>query len=389
MKTDKTKSGLRNLLIVTGLFLGKIGFSQGVPTMDVQADIQLTKINLNLGAQQKLQMQAITKYVEQIQKTKQQIHAVKETMKQAKQTADIMTAIMNENYTVQGITDLNINKNFKNVLEDVLCINFRDYIPNNSTMLKIHVNFMSGIGNCNNMQVYSNTYSGMAFKSKANQYGQISGFVTYQDYVKQIKRVNKDSKDAKAYQDYTNNLNDRTKLEVGYKMLAVADEMIKSAEELQKILNVGKSEIDQAGISKYAQTNDGTGNNNQGQIAGMFSKLSQLTGVGSELSGLIGGGGNGNGTSSVEDLGSNFESGYTKSQKENEGSKGIDMSRAQRIELILKSHDYLQKGLEYKQRAIELIQECSNSPTARASMKKHKRNLDRAQLNALLYGNQN
>jgi hypothetical protein len=374
MTTIKLNSGFRNLLLIIGVLFGKIMLSQGVPTMDVQADLQLAKINMNLGAQQKLQMQAITKYVEQIQKTKQQIHAVKETMKQAKQTADIMTAIMNENYTVDGITDLNINKNFKDVLEDVLCINFKDYVPNNSTMLKIHVNFMSGIGNCNNMQVYANTYSGMNFKSKANQYGQIVGNLSYQDYTKQIKRINKDSKDAQAYQDYTNNLNDRTKLEVGYKMLAVADEMIKSAEELQKILNVGKSEIEQTSVDKYKDKSQGTQ-----QINSLFDKLTQLTGIGE---GLAGGG-----SSGTEDLGAGFESGYTKSQKENENSKGIDMTRAQRIELILKSHDYLQKGLEYKQRAIELIQECSNSPTARAKMKKHKRNLDRAQLNSLLYSN--
>lgn len=378
MKTIKKKLISVKLMLVIGLVLfDNSSYAQGVPTMDVQADIQLTKMNMNLGQQTKLQMQAITKYVEQIQKTKQQIHAVKETMKQAKQTADIMTAIMNENYTIDGITDLNINKNFKSVLEDVLCINFKDYIPNNSTMLKIHVNFMSGIGNCNNMQFYGQTYSGMNFKSKANQYGQLVGTLTYQDYLKQIKRVNKDSKEAAAYQDYTNNLNDRTKLEVGYKMLAVADEMIKSAEELQKILNVGKSEIEQTSIDKYKDKSQSTQ-----QVNSLFDKLTQLTGIGEGLAG----GSSGTGT---EDLGAGFESGYTKSQKENEGSKGIDMTRAQRIELILKSHDYLQKGLEYKQRAIELIQECSNSPTARAKMKKHKRNLDRAQLNSLLYGNNN
>lgn len=369
----------RIVVIATCSLLASKGFSQMVVT-DLNADAQLAKLNLNVGAQRKLQVEAITKYVEQIQKAKQYIHVGKEAMKQAKQTADIMTAIMNENYSVEGFTDLNLNKNFKHVLEDILCINFDDYTPNNSTLLKIHVRFMTGIGRCNNMGYFVNTYSGMSFKSKANHYGYVRGQLNYQDYLGQIKRINQDMKQANSYEDYANNMNDRTKLEVGYKMLAVADEMIKSAEELQKILNISKSEISNVEIEKYRQKTENINN--------LGNTLDNLV---SSISGLNGGGNvsNTSGTNQVEDLGSGFESSFAKNQKNNEGSKGIDMSRAQRIELILKSHDYLQKGLEYKQKAIELIQECSTSKVAKASIKKRKRALDKAQLEYLLYGNNN
>lgn len=364
-----------NKIVVLLLISGKI-FSQLVTTSPT-TDLQLAKLNVNMGEQTNIQMQGLAKYVEQIQKARQSIHVVTEGLKQAKQTADIMTAIMNENYSIDVFSDLKLNKNFKSVLENVLCINFNDYTPNNSSLLKIQVGFMSAIGKCNNLGYYSSTYSGVDYKSKGNLYGSFKGRSSYGNYISQLKQLNKDVVVAKNYEEHAVLINNRTKLEVGYKMLAVADEMIKSAEELQKVLNVGKSTSEEVSISDYQKAEEKTNNS-----MALLDKLSSLVGMGSGIKNTI------NGKEDNQDLANNYQSNFSKNNVSNSDSKGVDMTRAQRIELVLKSHDYLQKGLEYKQRAIELIEECASSNASKLAVKKQKRKLEYLQLKDKLYARQ-
>lgn len=364
-------------LVLAVMFFIKTSQSQvAIPVVDASVQMAVQKGNASLTSIVQSETKQMAKMVEQINKYKQMAHIAKNTMKQNKQTADAMTAILNENYTTEGLSELKFNKDFKGFVESVLCIKFEDYIPDNSAFLKIIVSFKASVGECSNFNFYLGSNAGLTYKNASGYYtgGVAPEKMNYKQTVESIRKMGNDGREAKVQQNAVNLMHDRTMLEVGFKMIEIGEEITKYAEELKNVLNIEKEQIKGIDLDQFGSS--------MSQFEALVQKAKKLQAINTAFSSNSPGGAMLNGkinemVSQGEDTGESFGGFGTEGEVmslgddtkstvgTNKKDGAIDMTRAQRLELILKCNDYIMKGLEYKQQGLELIARANNSKYAK------------------------
>lgn len=207
---------------------------------------QLATVDANAAVQNGFDMQQIAIALDQlyaakeeIEQAKKQWETAKSTLKQAKKTADLLQAVADDKVDFEVISDLGFN-NMEDFLMKALCIDPKDYAPSNSAYIKIIASFKSGIGECSNYNNYINTYSGMHYKLAEGFYGDAQGRGGNYNVLISDMREAENQASAMAI------VNDRTKLEMGYKYLDMSEDISKKAEELSKALDSDELKISKA-----------------------------------------------------------------------------------------------------------------------------------------------
>lgn len=167
---------------------------------------------------------------DQVEEAKKQLEVAKSALKQAKRTAELLQAVADDKVDFSVISDLGFT-NIGDFVMKALCIDPKDYVPNNSAYIKIVASFRSGIGECSNYNNYINSYSGMKYKLAEGFYGDDRGNGG------NFEQMTSDMKAAEQQASAMEIVNDRTKMEIGYKYLDIADDLSKKSEELSKALD--------------------------------------------------------------------------------------------------------------------------------------------------------
>lgn len=198
------------------------------------------------AANAKLQLQNVGNTIQILKNTKDQIELAKRELKKvtdlaidAKKTMELLQAVADDRVDLSIISDLKIG-NAKDFLNKVLCIDPNDFVPNNKAYLKIIASFKTGIGECSNYKNYINTYSGMEFKLAEGYYGDAFGIGG------KMEDLRRDEQEAEQHARTFAIVNDRTKLEIGYKYLDISEELQKKTEELSKALDSEDFKISKA-----------------------------------------------------------------------------------------------------------------------------------------------
>ena len=108
------------------------------------------------------------------------------------------------------------------------------------TIIKIIASFKTGIGECSNYNNYINTYAGIQFKMAEGYYGNDKGVGG------KMADLKRDEIEAEKQANVFTIVNDRTKLEIGYKYLDISDDLLKKTEELSKALDSDDLKISKA-----------------------------------------------------------------------------------------------------------------------------------------------
>ena len=142
---------MKKLILLLVLLLLIVKGQAQMATVDVTANAySLEQISIALNQ--------LNEMKEQMDQAKKQWETAKSTLKQAKKTAELLQAVADDKVDFSIISDLGFT-DMGDFLRKALCIDPKDYIPNNSSYIHIIASFRSGIGECSNYNNYINTYS--------------------------------------------------------------------------------------------------------------------------------------------------------------------------------------------------------------------------------------
>ncbi len=298
------------LIIAFGYMLSLTGKAQMVDPASVVIIGQNSTL-ITLQSEQVFQaIEALGVTKEVLQNAKQVLQYTKQGVQFAAGTYKMMDDIAEGRVNFNLMNYLKIN-NIQDLVEQILCVRFEDFVPNNQEYYNIYLNFRGSILNCNNSAYYNMTFPGLLNKLikgdiKLNSLTNVppaiptysSGNNTVQPGRNKFNIVTTNSaitemdamiNNAQNYAAFSNVMNTRLKLEIGYKYLQLADKLYKDADELYQ-----------------AVTN-------------------QIT--------------------------------------------PIKMEWSERQKLIMSCVDYEMKSFDYKMKGMQLIQEASASPDAKAGVK--------------------
>ncbi len=206
---------------------------------------QVVTVDPSLNAYSMQQISIALTQLDQLKKENEEalkaFETAKSTLKMAKQTADLLQAVANDKVDFKVISDLGFNDMGSFVMK-ALCIDPKDYIPNNASYLKIIASFRLGIGQCSNYNNYINSFSGMHYKLTEGFYGDESG----NGNGASTEKIINDMQAAQQQADAMALMNDRTKLEVGYKYLDLSEDLSKKSLELSKALDSDELKLSKA-----------------------------------------------------------------------------------------------------------------------------------------------
>ena len=223
-----TKKVLLLLVLNSCVLIGKAQLA----TVDVtQNGFSMEQIGIALNQ--------LSEIKDQIEEAKKQLEVAKSTLKQAKKTAELLQAVADDKVDFSVISDLGFT-NIGDFVMKALCIDPKDYVPNNSAYIKIVASFRSGIGECSNYNNYINSYSGMKYKLAEGYYGDENGTGG------SFEQMTNDMKAAEQQASAMAIVNDRTKMEIGYKYLDISGDLAKKSEELSKALDSDDLKISKA-----------------------------------------------------------------------------------------------------------------------------------------------
>jgi hypothetical protein len=174
-----------------------------------------------------------------IEQARQTYQTIKYMAGEARKTAELLQAVADDKVDFTLISDLSFS-NGKDFLKKVLCIDPNDFVPQNAEYIKIIATFKSGIGECSNFNNYINTYAGIEYKMSEGYYG------TSDNYRGKLTALNNDLKAAENQAKTFQIVNDRTKLEIGYKYLDISEELVKKTDELSKALDSDSLKVSRA-----------------------------------------------------------------------------------------------------------------------------------------------
>jgi len=217
-----------------------------------------------------LQSQQVATIIEQMGVTKETLQQIKQGLqvtregvqiaRQGVQFAENSYKIMKEiedgkvNFNMMNYLKIN---NLQDLVDQILCVKLEDFVPQNETYYNVFLNFRGSILNCNNSSYYGNTYSGLVNSILKGDFRMsslagnvpapvlptgVSGTPTRSPYNvvstnSAIAEMDAQIQNAMVYENFSSTMNDRLKLEIGYKYLALADKLYQDADELFKVVS--------------------------------------------------------------------------------------------------------------------------------------------------------